>query len=425
MPTVTNAFVQKYLIAKAIKKRTCAKVRNPIKSSNQSRTSIVAKVANSHRNRTYGLHFMKNIDDFKFQRMFRLSRKAFYHLHGLIKTEISPRSPQKAINSSGSPISSVTKLAATLRFLAGGSYLDICALFGLDPNNFFSKHYVLWPTIEAIDRIVPLGLSLKSDDLKQTSEEFSKFSHGKLKGCIMAIDGWVCKTRQPMVKEVGLDVKAYRNRKSCWAIVVLAGCDARLRFNMVSARSSGSTHDHLIWESSVVKNRLDEEFKNGSLRNTDYYVIGDEAFVCTDHLLTPWSGKNLEPCKDSFNYYLSSMRQCIERAFGLLTQRWGIFWRPLACRFDKWSTIVTVCCKLHNLCIDLNDDAIQDRYHRDNLPGDSRDLVANDPVDDEAERGDRRPGGHARSMRMSLTQELQRSGCLRPSHAFANSKVMN
>lgn len=70
----------------------------------------------------------------------------------------------------------------------------------------------------------------------------------------MAIDGWVCRTRQPMVKEVGLDVKAFRNRNSCWAIVVLAGCDAKLRFDMVSVRSSGSTHDHLIWESSAVKN---------------------------------------------------------------------------------------------------------------------------------------------------------------------------
>jgi hypothetical protein len=422
MPAVTNLLIHKYLIAKAIKKRTRAKVRDQMRLQTvKSHDTMVARVANSHRNRTYGLEFMKNIDDVKFQRMFRLSRKVFYSLHELIKTDISPRSPQNAINSSGSPISSVAKLAATLRFLAGGSYLDICALFGLDPNNFFSKHYVLWPTIDAIDRAVSLGLSLNPDTLKETSAEFAKFSHGNLNGCIMAIDGWVCKTRQPMVKEVGQDVKAYRNRKSCWAIVVLAGCDARLRFNMVSARSSGSTHDHIIWESSVLKRQLDEEFKNGSLRSTDYYVIGDEAFVCTNHLLTPWSGRNLDPYKDSFNYHLSSMRQCIERAFGLLTQRWGIFWRPLACRFDKWSTIVTVCCKLHNFCIE--DDPIQDRHHRDNLPGDNLELLGNSPVDDDAERGDRRPGGHARSMRMSLTQELERNGCLRPSHAFANSRV--
>lgn len=422
MPTLTPTFIYNFLIRKAVSKLKSAKARRSVLNP-QPRTSVIARVANTHRNRTYGLEFMKNIDDFKFQRMFRLSRKAFYHLHELIKSEISPRFPQHAINSSGSPISSVTKLAATLRFLAGGSYLDICALFGLDATNFFAKHYVLWPTIDAIDRKLSLGLSLNADSLKRTSDEFAAFSHGKLNGCIMAIDGWVCKTRQPMVKEVGLDVKAFRNRKSCWAIVVLAGCDARLRFNMVSARSSGSTHDHLIWESSAVKNRLDEEFKNGSLRDTDYYVIGDEAFVCTNHLLTPWSGKSLDPYKDSFNYYLSSMRQCIERAFGLLTKRWGIFWRPLACRFDKWSTIVTVCCKLHNLCIDFNDESIKDRYHRDTRPGDSHEVIDNYPIDEEAEKGDRRPGGHARSMRMKLTNDLERQGCLRPSHAFANSKA--
>ena len=29
------------------------------------------------------------------------------------------------------------------------------------------------------------------------------------------------------------------------------------------------------------------------------------------------------------------MRQSIERAFGLLTRRWGIFWRPLQCDYGS------------------------------------------------------------------------------------------
>jgi hypothetical protein len=50
-----------------IKKRTCAKDRSQMHVSNiQSRVGIGARVANSHRNRTYGLEFMKNIDDVKF-----------------------------------------------------------------------------------------------------------------------------------------------------------------------------------------------------------------------------------------------------------------------------------------------------------------------------------------------------------------------
>ena len=55
---------------------------------------------------------------------------------------------------------------------------------------------------------------------------------------------------------------------------------------------------------------------NGDLPS-EYFVIGDEAFVCSSQILCPWSGSNLGLWKDSFNYHLSSMRQCIERAFGL------------------------------------------------------------------------------------------------------------
>ncbi|MFO0447033.1 MAG: hypothetical protein ACK51L_05105, partial [bacterium] len=47
---------------------------------------------------------------------------------------------------------------------------------------------------------------------------------------------------------------------------------------------------------------------------------GDEAFVCTNNFLTPYSGRGLGPWKDAFNFYLSSMRQCVERSFALLVQ---------------------------------------------------------------------------------------------------------
>ena len=106
--------------------------------------------------------------------------------------------------------------------------------------------------------------------------------------CVMAIDGWVCKTRQPTLKEVGNTIGSYRNRKQCWAILVLAGCDSKCRFNMFSAKWSGSTHDHSAWETSAMKGILD----SGRLPE-EYHIIGDEAFVNTNQLLIPWSGTGL------------------------------------------------------------------------------------------------------------------------------------
>lgn len=56
-----------------------------------------------------------------------------------------------------------------------------------------------------------------------------------------------------------------------------------------------------------------------------YFFIGDEAFNNGPQFLVPYSGSGISSEKDSFNYHLSALRQCIERAFDVLTKRWGIF----------------------------------------------------------------------------------------------------
>jgi hypothetical protein len=48
---------------------------------------------------------------------------------------------QKAINSSGSAISPTARLAVTLRFLAGGSYLDLCFAWAISKSAFYVAYY--------------------------------------------------------------------------------------------------------------------------------------------------------------------------------------------------------------------------------------------------------------------------------------------
>ena len=89
-----------------------------------------------------------------------------------------------------------------------------------------------------------------------------------------------------------------------------------------------STHDGTSYILSAISNMI----KNGLL-DSMYHIVLDEAYICMEQELSPWKGKHLPESKDSFNYYLSLHRQSIERAFGILVQRWGIFWRPLHVRF--------------------------------------------------------------------------------------------
>ena len=102
------------------------------------------------------------------------------------------------------------------------------------------------------------------------AEDFSKYSHGTLKGCVTAIDGWVAKTRKPNRDEV-VDIMAYRNRDGCWGLVVLAGCDAHCRFTMFSCKNSGATNDSIAWDMSNLKMLIPVEF----------YIIGKWTLILT------------------------------------------------------------------------------------------------------------------------------------------------
>ena len=110
---------------------------------------------------------MNAMSDDEFKRMFRMPRASFRKLLKLIEADITSDS-QQAIRSSGSPIYHVTKLAVAIRWLAGGSYLDISQMFGLCDKSFSSDTYVLWPTLMAIDKHLKIGLSLAPEDLAQT-----------------------------------------------------------------------------------------------------------------------------------------------------------------------------------------------------------------------------------------------------------------
>jgi hypothetical protein len=79
------------------------------------------------------------------------------------------------------------------------------------------------------------------------------------------------------------------------------------------------------------------------------------------------------------------MRQCIERSFALLVQRWGILWRPFQFEFSGWTKVLMVLAKLHNFCIDEGDVPLRERYHADILDGDEFDVIMNDDVIDEEE----------------------------------------
>ena len=161
----------------------------------------MTKARNRIRDRSRGLAIMNELSHWEFERMFRMSREGFKRLLNKVSLHLF-FNPQQAINSSGSAISIVIRLAATLRWFAGGSHLDIAAMFGLDLHNFFNSNYVLWTTVDAILKTLKLGFSLDPDYLKKTADDYYRYTKDCMYGCVSAIDGWVMKLVVPRKKKL-------------------------------------------------------------------------------------------------------------------------------------------------------------------------------------------------------------------------------
>ena len=94
---------------------------------------------------------MNHLDPWMFQRMFRVVRLTFDEVVGKIAPFMKDRCEKKAQNSSGSVISIQTRLAVTLRWLVGASYLDLCFSWKISTSSFFSRRGVLiYPIISTL-----------------------------------------------------------------------------------------------------------------------------------------------------------------------------------------------------------------------------------------------------------------------------------
>ena len=89
-------------------------------SKHQNRPAEVRrKPRNFHRNRGFAIEEMDRLDPSTFKKMFRVSRSTFDELLDIITQHLIQCSEVKAKNSSGSSISTKTRLTITLCWLAG------------------------------------------------------------------------------------------------------------------------------------------------------------------------------------------------------------------------------------------------------------------------------------------------------------------
>jgi hypothetical protein len=184
-------------------------------------------------------------------------------------------------------------------------------------------------------------------ELAKAADGFEcRSSNGIIRGCIGAIDGWLCPIRVPKQTECGRVISFFSGHYQTYGLNVQACADHHSRFTAFSIRSPGGMNDALAytaWDLSKVLSEMDGA----------YFVAGDNAYTQQPHLMTPYNKAQLSDNRqrDNYNYFICQLRIRIEMAFGLAVNKWGILQSPLKIGLSRCPAVVSSCFRLHNYCI--------------------------------------------------------------------------
>jgi len=350
------------------------------------------RVSFSHVRARYGPHF---------ERAVRMSDGAFHALVGILR----PRLPRRGL-------SAEVRTALALRYMGSGSYVDMCAAFGVHSA---SVYRAVWDVVDAVNCSPALALDFQVEDCTRRAAYAARFKaqrNSPFGNIIGALDGIAVQQEQPLATDVTC-VADYYSRKGFYALNVQAICDADYKFRWMSCKSPGSAHDSSAFTGTNLGQALlhPENPLAARLIQVGHCIAADEAYAASEVLAVPWPGGGKgDRWRDSYNFYLSSSRIHIEQAFGMLVWRWGVFWRPLRVPFVKRPGLVRACFRLHNFCRDHSMEGVAPLgYDRS---GGSVFFSSNDAVSSD-QRGRRRDRERS-LLRVRMTERVEELGLVRP-----------
>jgi len=269
-----------------------------------------------------------------FERAVRMPEPSFM----ILVDKLRPRLPSRGL-------SAELRTAMALRCLGGGTYLDICAAFGVATATMYN---CLWQVIDAVNDTASLDFNFVPGDpvwRQQTAQGFKRSRKTPFDNVLGAIDGIAVQQEQPLATDVPC-VADYYSRKGFYAFNTQAVCNAQYEFIWMSCKSPGSCHDSAAFTSTDLGAMLmnPRDATTMQLIQAGYCFVGDEAYAAGEVMAVPWpGGGGGNRWRDSYNYFQSSCRVHIEQAFGIVVWRWGVFWRPLRVRFLKRPSLIRAC----------------------------------------------------------------------------------
>lgn len=200
--------------------------------------------------------------------------------------------------------------------------------------------------------------NLMSEVLPNPNEEMWKsiaedyYSLWNFPNCLGALDG-----KHITIQAPPNSGSLYFNYKKTFSVVLLALVDAHYNFIAVDVGSYGKNSDGGIFSNSnlgraIEQNKLhipqDEKLPNTALK-LPYVFVADEGFPLKTYLMRPYPRQDVSDIsKRIFNYRLCRTRRVVENAFGILAQKFRIYFRRLQATPENADYIILATCILHN-----------------------------------------------------------------------------
>ncbi|GMN60593.1 hypothetical protein TIFTF001_029683 [Ficus carica] len=179
------------------------------------------------------------------------------------------------------------------------------------------------------------------------------------------------------------------NRKGFHSQNILAACSFDMKFTYMLTGYEGSCHDARMLGEAIA-------FKGFPIPPPGKFYLVDSGYANKDCFLSPYRRETyhlpeyrrrrdgLGNRREVFNYTHSSLRNCIERTFGVWKARFKILKGTNSYPMDKQAMIPLACAVLHNFIRMVQvGDPLHEDYARDYMPvSENVDVNADDEVDD-------------------------------------------
>jgi len=340
----------------------------------------------------------------RFERAMRMYDDAFNGLVSVLRPRFSHRG-----------LCAEARTAIALRYLGSGSYIDICAAFGVHTATVYRS---LWDVVDAVNSSPALALDFQLADSTRRQAYAARFQSRRnfpFGNVVGALDGIAVEQEQPLASDVTC-VADNNFLKGFYAFNVQAICDAEYKFRWMSCKSPGAMYDSAAFTCTSLGQSLSrpDDPLTSSLIRDGQCIAANETYARARYWVSRGPARERVTFGGTLTtFMLSSLRIHIEQAFGMLVWRWGVFWRPIRVPFAKRPSLMRACFRLHNFCRDHATDGTNfvAPFGDDRIGGNVF-FSHNDAVSTD-QRGGRRDRERS-AFRVKMTGRVEELGLLRP-----------